>query len=248
MLDDDAGLAKLGLRPGMSAQTEILVTELDNVLSVPIQAVLPYANKYHIAVKTPAGQYDRRPVTLGINNDRLIEVKSGLKTGDIVALNPIALMSEEEKREAFGSSGKDGEKKDWGEAAKKAANALATKGAAGALAEGKPKTDDAAGSKAKGKGKGKGQGKGGFGIMSKFDAATKEKFKNASAEEKRKILEDNGVPPEQADAILQRMSSGGFGGQRGGGGGGFGGPPGGEGGGGGGGGGGFGGPPGGGGS
>ena len=29
-----------GLRPGMTAQAEILVTELDDVLSVPISAVL----------------------------------------------------------------------------------------------------------------------------------------------------------------------------------------------------------------
>src|SRR5207237_4171519 len=76
----------LGLRPGMSAQIEILVTELDNVLSVPIQAILEYSDKDHIAVKTPNG-YDRRVVTLGISNDRLVEVKSGLKAGDIVALN-----------------------------------------------------------------------------------------------------------------------------------------------------------------
>src|SRR6185312_11822774 len=90
----DRGLP--GLRPGMTAQVEILVTELDNVLCVPVQAVLTYGNKSHIAVRTPAG-YERRVVTLGISNDRLIEVKKGLKTGDLVALNPIALMSEEEK-------------------------------------------------------------------------------------------------------------------------------------------------------
>ncbi len=41
-----------GLRPGMSAQVEILVTELNNVLSVPVQAVLQYKGKDHIAIKT----------------------------------------------------------------------------------------------------------------------------------------------------------------------------------------------------
>src|SRR5262249_37034854 len=81
-----------GLRPGMSAQVEILVTELDNVLSVPVQAILPYGGKYHVAVKTPNG-YDRRDVTLGISNDRLIEVTKGLKAGDLVALNPVSLMT-----------------------------------------------------------------------------------------------------------------------------------------------------------
>jgi RND family efflux transporter MFP subunit len=226
----DQGLP--GLRPGMSAQVEILVTELDNVLSVPVQAVLEYGNKDHIAVRTPKGEYERRVVNLGISNDRLIEVKDGLKTGDIIALNPTSLMSEEEKREAFGSADKDAEKKAWGDAAKKATQATTD-----ALAKPEPAGD------AKGKGQGKGQGKGGMrkggGFMSKMDPAAKAKFQSASPEEKRKILEENGAPPEMIDRILQGGGGGGggFGGGRrggegggGGGGGGFGGPPGGGGG------------------
>ena len=64
--------------------------------------------------------------------------------------------------------------------------------------------------KAKGKGgQGKGQRKGGGGPMSKMDPATKEKFRNASPEEKRKILEENGVPPDRIDRILDRINSGG---------------------------------------
>src|SRR6185437_9264746 len=43
-----------GLRPGMTAQVEILVTELDNVLSVPVQAVLEYKDENHVAVKGPS--------------------------------------------------------------------------------------------------------------------------------------------------------------------------------------------------
>jgi RND family efflux transporter MFP subunit len=232
----------LGLRPGMSAQVEILVTELDNVLAIPLQAILEYKNKDHVAVKNPNGYERDRIVKLGISNDRLIEVKEGLKPGDVVALNPIALMSEEEKREQFGS-GKEGEQKDWGKAAKKAANALVSVTAANkekAAATGTGTGAD------KGKGKGKtGKGKGGGamgGFFSKLDEATKARFRSSSPEEKKKIMEDNGMPPE----MIERMLQGGFGGggQRGGGGGGggFGGPPGGGGGGG------FGGPPGGGGS
>jgi HlyD family secretion protein len=224
----DNGLA--GLRPGMTAQVEILVTELDDVLSVPVQAVLSYGNKYHIAVRTPNG-YDRREVTLGISNDRLIEVKKGLKTGDLVALNPVALMSEEEKREAFGSSGKDAEKKNWGDAAKKAAAALAGKDVADAKAKAEGTADK---SKAKGKGGSrKGGGPGGF---TKMDPAALEKFRSASPEEQRKTLEDRGVPADRIDRMIEMIKNGGGGGggggggPRGGGGGGFGGPPGGGGG------------------
>jgi multidrug efflux pump subunit AcrA (membrane-fusion protein) len=220
----------LGLRPGMSAQVEILVAELDNVLCVPVQAVVEYGGKDHVAVKTPTG-YQRKEVTLGMTNDRFIEVTKGLKTGEIVALNPQALMSEEEKRDLFGSPDKDSGKKDWGDDAKKKANSLVGKEVVvGKLAPASKTAGDgdAAAGKPKEKGKGKGgQGKGG-GFFSKMDPATKAKFQSGSPEEKRKILEDIGIPPERIDGMLERMNSGGgFGGPRGGGGGGFGGPPGG---------------------
>ncbi len=221
-----------GLRPGMSAQVEILVTELDNVLCVPVQAIIEYGGKDHVAVKTQNG-YERRVISLGISNDKLVEVTKGLKTGDQVALNPVALMSEEEKRDLLGSSSKDSEKKDWGDAAKKAANSLVGKDAFVTKVgpDGKKAAGDGDG-KAKGKGKG-GQGKGGGGFMSKMDPAAKAKFQSASPEEKRKILEDIGIPADRIDGMLERMQSGGGpGGPRGGGGGGgggagFGGPPGG---------------------
>jgi RND family efflux transporter MFP subunit len=215
-----------GLRPGMSAQVEILVTELDNVLCVPVQAILEYGGKDHVAVKTPSG-YERQVVSLGISNDKLVEVTKGLKTGDLVALNPVSLMSEEEKRDLLGSSSKDTEKKDWGDAAKKAANSLVSKDALATKGgpDGKAAADGAGA--AKGKGKGQGKGKGGF---PKMDPAVREKLKNASPEEKRKILQDAGMAPEMIERMLNRGAGGGGGprgGGGGGGGGGFGGPPGG---------------------
>jgi HlyD family secretion protein len=203
-----------GLRPGMSAQIEILVTELENVLDVPVQAVLEYGGKDHVAVKNPNG-YEWRDVALGISNDKLVEVKKGLKSGEVVALNPIALMSEEEKREAFGASGKDATKKEWG---------TPPPGQVGTppVAKGGPDGKAAGGPDGKPKGMGKGQrkGGGGGGFLSKLDPALRERFRSASPDEQRKILEDQGVLPERIDMILQRMSGGG-------GGGGFGGPPGG---------------------
>jgi HlyD family secretion protein len=201
------------------------------VLCVPVQAILEYGGKDHVAVRTPTGGYERRVVSLGISNDKLVEVSKGLKTGDLVALNPVALMSEEEKRDLLGSSSKDSEKKDWGDAAKKTANSLLGKDAFVVKVgpDGKAVGDGTG--KAKGKGKG-GQGKGGF---PKMDPAVREKLKSAgSPEEKRKILEDAGISADVIERMLNRGAGGG-GGPRGGGGGGaggggaggFGGPPGG---------------------
>lgn len=223
----ERGLA--GLRPGMTAQVKILVTQLDDVISVPVPAVLQYKGKDHIAVRGSEGKFNFREVTLGISNDQLVEVKSGLKENDLVALNPMSLMSEDEKRDAFGSSSKDGTKKDWGPDAKKVGTVPVLPGV------------PAVGGADKAKAKVKGQ-RGGF--MSKMDPAAKAKFQSGTDEEKRKIMEENGVPADMVDRILERMKSGGGGGGFGGppGGGGFGGPGGGGGGPGGGSGGGFGGP------
>ncbi|HEV3168265.1 MAG TPA: efflux RND transporter periplasmic adaptor subunit, partial [Isosphaeraceae bacterium] len=194
------------LRPGMTAQVEILVTELEDVLSVPVQAVLEFKNKQQVYVKTPNG-YERRQVTVGISNDQLIEVKTGIKEGDRVVLNPTGLMTEDEKREAFGTTGQgDGKSKDWGKAVAKEGGAPGIPGAPGGPA-------------GKGKGKGKGRGKGQRG---NFDPAVMEKLKNASPEERQKMIE------EFKAANPGGFGGGGFGpggggGEGGGGGGGFGG-------------------------
>ncbi|MBV8488158.1 MAG: efflux RND transporter periplasmic adaptor subunit, partial [Planctomycetaceae bacterium] len=87
-----------GLRPGMNAEVTILVKRKENVLIVPMEAILEYGGKDHLAVRTHSG-HERREVELGENNDKFVEVTKGLTAGCIVALNPIALVSEEEKRE-----------------------------------------------------------------------------------------------------------------------------------------------------
>jgi HlyD family secretion protein len=87
-----------GLRPGMTARAEMLITQLDSVLAVPVQAVFMSNGKEHVSVKTPNGRFEQRVVTLGVSDDKVVEVKQGLKAGESVALNPIALMSAEEKR------------------------------------------------------------------------------------------------------------------------------------------------------
>jgi multidrug efflux pump subunit AcrA (membrane-fusion protein) len=89
-----------GLRPGMTAEVEILVYQAENVISVPVQAVVTFDGKDHVAVKKPDGGFDWREVTLGPGSDKLgVEVQQGLQSGDVVILEPVNLMSETEKRE-----------------------------------------------------------------------------------------------------------------------------------------------------
>ena len=75
--------ALAGLRPGMTADVENLIYQADNVLSVPDQAILEFDGKYHVAVKKPGGGFDWRKVTLGQANDKYVEVKQGLQSGDV---------------------------------------------------------------------------------------------------------------------------------------------------------------------
>jgi multidrug efflux pump subunit AcrA (membrane-fusion protein) len=87
-----------GVRPGMTAQVEILVNDLENVLSVPVEAVVHYDDKDHVAVQLPACGFEWREVTLGLSNERFIEVKQGIWTGESVAIKPDGLLSEAQTR------------------------------------------------------------------------------------------------------------------------------------------------------
>lgn len=85
------------MKPGMSADIEILITTLQNVLSVPSQSVVEREGKKQVyavegkALRPGNVAYARlRPVEIGESNWVATEIKSGLKTGDIVITTPEA--------------------------------------------------------------------------------------------------------------------------------------------------------------
>ncbi len=90
------------LRPGMNAQVEVVIKDLDAVLAVPIPAVLEYDNQYHVALKKPDGGIVWSVVTVGATNEKFVEIKEGLHSGDQVVLNPLVLLTEDEKRAKLG--------------------------------------------------------------------------------------------------------------------------------------------------
>ena len=59
----DEGLP--ALRPGMTARVEIKVSELHNVLAVPIQSVIRLDGKDQVAIQRPDGGFEWRTVVLG---------------------------------------------------------------------------------------------------------------------------------------------------------------------------------------
>jgi HlyD family secretion protein len=87
-----------GLRPGMSAHVEFLLANRENVLSVPVQAVLPLDGKDHVAVRKPGGGIELREVTLGLSNGKFVEITRGIESGDSVILDPGAFISGKEEQ------------------------------------------------------------------------------------------------------------------------------------------------------
>lgn len=77
------------LKPGVSARAEIIVTNLVNALTVPLQAVTTVKGKQVCYVQNGAAAAPT-PIVVGNFNDQFIEIKSGLKEGDRVMLSPPA--------------------------------------------------------------------------------------------------------------------------------------------------------------
>jgi len=76
-----------GLRPGFTAEVEIRVAELEDVISVPVAAVVEQGGSYFCGVRA-GDAVVRRQVTTGQGNDKFIEVTAGLEAGEVVVLNP----------------------------------------------------------------------------------------------------------------------------------------------------------------
>lgn len=78
------------LKPGMTAVTEIHLGRAENVISVPLQAVVGRGETTWAFVKTD-NAIESREVKLGRSNETDVEVVSGLQAGEVVALNPKTL-------------------------------------------------------------------------------------------------------------------------------------------------------------
>jgi HlyD family secretion protein len=81
------------LRPGMSSRAEIFTSSGENLLAVPLQAVLVTEDraqdikKYHV-FKFDAGVAREVEVTVGLADDSYQEIKSGVSTGDRIIIGP----------------------------------------------------------------------------------------------------------------------------------------------------------------
>ncbi len=86
------------LKPGMSASVTIYTdTKADDVPAIPVQAVIGSSQSgFFCFVITPDGPKET-PIKLGVSNEKLVEIKEGIKEGDVVVLNPKNLSRDAKK-------------------------------------------------------------------------------------------------------------------------------------------------------
>jgi macrolide-specific efflux system membrane fusion protein len=76
------------LLPAMTAEVHVVLKEARNVPTIPSTALgdRDADGRYSVRVVKPDGEVEQRKVTVGLNNNFLAEVKSGLKVGDQVVV------------------------------------------------------------------------------------------------------------------------------------------------------------------
>lgn len=83
-----------GLRPGMSAQVDVVLAEFKDQILLPVSSIVEIGNQQLCWVKNSNGQADRRIVETGASNDVFMIAKSGIKVGEEVILNPIRFLDD----------------------------------------------------------------------------------------------------------------------------------------------------------
>lgn len=78
-----------GLKPGMKAAVKVYTdTKVENVLIVPTQSVVGNATSgFYVYVKSGDKMPVKKKVVLGMNNEKMVEIKEGVVEGDEVVLN-----------------------------------------------------------------------------------------------------------------------------------------------------------------
>jgi len=76
-----------GLRTGMSCRASIVIDEYDDVVYIPVQAVVRIGDQPTVYV-VKDGRDETRPVEIGLDNNRMVHVIGGLEPGERVNLAP----------------------------------------------------------------------------------------------------------------------------------------------------------------
>ncbi len=81
------------LRPGMTVEVEVIMVRHENVVLIPVAAVLETVSGDFCWVRRAQGS-ERRRLELGDTDDAFVVVQAGLEAGDEVVLDPLAFVPE----------------------------------------------------------------------------------------------------------------------------------------------------------
>jgi multidrug resistance efflux pump len=175
------------LKPGMSAEVTITVGDpLERVLTVPVQAIIgsvEMGSRRRCYLLTPDGP-EPRDIVVGLSNDRFAEVREGLQEGDEVILNPKTVAGDSIKT------------------AKPAADKAAPVEPDSAPPTGKAKQ------KSPGKSDSPGSQGGSPEERQKQQQAMMERFKKASPQERKQMLEK--IPEDYREKTKERLKAAGI--------------------------------------
>jgi HlyD family secretion protein len=75
------------LRTGMSCQVEVIIEEYKDAIYVPVQAVLRVSGEPTVYI-VKGKKLEPRVVQIGLDNNRMVRILSGLSEGEVVSLTP----------------------------------------------------------------------------------------------------------------------------------------------------------------
>jgi len=74
------------VRPGMTANMTIPLQSADNAVAIPLAAVFSEENDRYTYVRNQNGDWEVRPIRIGVADFQYAEVVDGLQNGDVVSL------------------------------------------------------------------------------------------------------------------------------------------------------------------
>lgn len=82
------------LKPGMTAEIEILIDRIDDVLQAPVQSFVERGGRY-FAWMHEGGKLARKEVKIGKSNDQMTQIVEGLSEGDRLVQTPRTVLPKE---------------------------------------------------------------------------------------------------------------------------------------------------------
>lgn len=206
------------LKPGLTAQVEILVANLKDVVRLPVSSVVEMRNGYACWVMEN-GKAERRDIEVGMTDGEYVEVKTGIEVDEVVYLNPRSVIDEAQVDEAvveenaadkFGVSSEMEPTEGAGPPAGSEGRRGGGRGEGGARGEGGGRGDSG------GDGGGRRGGGGGSFDLMQYDADKDGKVSKEEAPEQMQSffdrLDTNGdgfIDSEEIEAMKARMGGGG---------------------------------------